>query len=551
MLYFISYTIGMKSYDELLKDIEKLEKENEKLKADNRNLKLKNDNLSNQVDWYESMIRVMNTKKYKTTSEPGSVYFQQLPLFDEVEVIQKSIEEKSEETVTIKEHTRKKKAPMDLSKLEIKVIHHDIKDRKCSECGAALVELKPTIKEEIEYIRARYIVKRHVIHNYICPKCSDDEHTVTRSGDNYKKLIDKSRASATLTAAIIYMKFCQGLPLYRIEQDLQRKGIPISRQDMSNWLTICTEKYLKYLFCLMKDDLLEEDILHGDETTVNCLEEKDREKSYMWIQRTSIYSDKQIALYYYNASREYGFAQEIYKGFKGYLHADAYGAYGDLSDAKVVGCWAHARRRVYDALLSYAIDSTYRKCKDKTKRKEILENNPSYANILKLFEMIEELFTADKKIVKNNIDSEEIKRERQEKEKDMLDRIRKYIDENKDAYPPKSKPGIAITYIENCWKSLLVYLEDGRLELTNNLGERTVKPFVMGRKAWLFANTSKGAKTSAILYSLVETAKINKIDPEEYIGYVLNKMKDMDDIENNINELRKLLPYSEDIKRAI
>ncbi len=534
----------MKTYEELLKEVEQL-------KEDNRNLKIKNDTLTSQVNWYESQIRLMNTKKFRTTAEPGNIYMAQLPLFDEVEVIQQSMEEQREEPVTVKEHTRRKKKGADLSKLKVQEFHHDIKDRKCPECGAALIELKPTIKEEIEYIPAQYILKRHIIHNYICPQCSDDEHTVIRSGENYRKLIDRSRASSSLVAAVIYMKYAQGLPLYRIEQDLQRKGIPISRQDMSTWLTICTDRYLKYLFGLMREDILKEDILHGDETTVNCLEEKDREKSYMWIQRTSAYSDRQIALYYYHASREYGFAKEIYRGFKGYLHADAYGAYGGLSDVTVVACWAHSRRVVYDALLSYKIDSEYRKCRDRKKRKEILENNPSYANLLELFDMIEELFKTDKKIVKNNTDIEQIRKEREEKETDILQRIREYLDKNREAYPPKSKAGEAITYISNCWKNLLTYLKDGRLELTNNRAERSAKSLVLGRKAWLFANTAKGAETSAILYSIVETAKANKISPERYLDYVLDYMKDMDNPEGNTEELRKLLPYSEHIRKSL
>lgn len=534
----------MKTYEELLK-------ENEKLKADIRNLEIRNDHLTHQVEWYEEQIRVMNTKKYKTTAENGNPYFEQLSLFDEVELIQQSLTEKTEETVTVKEHTRKKKSPMDISKLEVKDIHHDIKDKKCPECGTALTELKPVIKEEIEYIPARYILKRHIIHQYICPQCSDDEQTVIRSGDNYRKLIDKSRASSSLVAAIIYKKYAQGLPLYRIEQDLQRKGVPISRQDMSSWLSICTDKYLKHIFRQMQEDLLKEDILHGDETTVNCLEEKDREKSYMWIQRTSAYSDRPIALYHYNASREYGFAKKIYEGFRGYVHADAYGAYGDLLNVKVAGCWAHARRKVYEALQSYEADSKYRKSRSKKEREEILSRNPSYANLLKLFDLIEDLFAADKKIVKNTTDHEVIREKRLEQETEILDRIRRYLNENAEAYPSKSKSGTAIKYISDCWKSLLVYLEDGRLEMTNNLGERTVKPFVMGRKAWLFANTAKGAETSAVLYSIVETAKINDLNPEKYVKYILDKLKDMNDPENNVQELRRLLPYSSDIHNAL
>ena len=209
-----------------------LQAENEQLKAEVASLKVKVDQLSAIVEWYTQQIRVNNIQKYQRTSESGSCY--QMALFDEAEVIQQENEEENN-TVTVKEHTREKKAQPDCSKMELEVVHHDVENKK------AMVELKPTIKEEIIYIRSRTILRRHIIHNYLDSANSTDEHSVMVSGPDYKKLIDKSRASASLVAGIVYQKFILGMPLYRIEADFNRQRIPISRQDMSSWLMICTD----------------------------------------------------------------------------------------------------------------------------------------------------------------------------------------------------------------------------------------------------------------------------------------------------------------------
>lgn len=534
---FIRYTIGMNSV------VEQLQEQIEQLQNEVTSLKIQNNELSNMVNWYQEQIRVMNIQKFKGKSEPADVY--QLSLFDEVEFIKETEPEESEETIEIPAHTRKKKTKPDYSKMELKVIHRDVKDKK------GLAELKPTIKEEIEYTPAKVRLIRYVIHNYIDKNHSDDEHTVIISGDNHKKLIDKSMASPSLVAGIIDEKFVKGMPLYRTEADFNRKGIPIRRKDMSSWLLLTNERYLSLLVGLMKEDIKKEDIWYGDETTVRCLEEKDREKSYMWIQRTSPASKRQIALYHYNASREYDFAKDIYKGFKGYLHADAYGAYNDLKDIIVVGCWAHVRRRVYEALEGYPVDSKVRNCRSREEQAELLRANPSYAKMFELFEMIEKLFSVDKKIRKETSDFEEIKKLRIEKERPILDDIFNFAKEHEDKFLAKSKSGSAIKYIIDCMPNLDNYLLDGRLELTNNLGERTVKAFVMGRKAWLFANTARGAQCSADLYSLCQTAIANDLKPYEYLEYVLDKMRVMKDEDKTPENLRKLLPYSSKLPRSV
>lgn len=518
-------------------NINELQRKIEILEAENESLKNRNKELENQLSWYLEQIRLSNIRKYQRTSESGTVY--QFGLFDEAELVSEEPEQKEEE-VTVAEHKRKKKTKPDYSKMELEVIHHDLKKE---EHEGTLVEVKPTIKEEIVHIPSRTKLVRHIIHNYMDKDHSDDEHTVFVSGENYRKLIERSMASPSLVASVIHKKYVLGQPLYRIEAEYNRQNIPITRQDMSSWVLISAERYLKYLFELMAKDILKEEILYGDETTVKCLEEKDRDRCYMWIQRTSPSSSRQIALYHYNPGREYDFAKTIYRGFSGYLHSDAYGAYGILEGVKIVGCWAHVRRKVYEALEGYPIDSKVRKCRSKHEKEELLRANPSYAKIYELFEMIEELFSVDQKILRETKDYDEIKEKRNQMEKGILDRIFSCLEINADKFLSKSAAGKAIAYAVNCGDALKTYLEDGRLELTNNLGERTVKPFVIGRKNWLFANTARGAESSAIMYSLCETAKANHLKPYEYLSYVLEEMRKMEDIENDPEQLRRLLPY--------
>lgn len=523
-----------------------LEKElSEKVKAlqkEVEDLTIQRDQATKELNWFKEQIRVGKAKKFAGTTENGKYY--EGNLFDEAEAIAEETKESEEPAVEVRSYTRKSKKKKDTSKLPRDVQDHDITDELKEQYGDKLKELAPTIKEEFFWQPEIVKLIQHVTHNYVYQETEDDE-PVFISGDNYKKLIDKSMASPSIISAVVHKKFVMGLPLYRIEAEFNRLRIPISRQDMSSWLLICADRYLKYLFEIMREDALKQDILYGDETTVNCLEEKNREASYMWIQRTSPTADRQIALYYYHVSREYDYAKEIYAGFKGYLHADGYGAYTKLPGVTVAACWAHARRKAYEALQAYDIDRIFRKCKTKEERQEVLNNNPAYKRTLELFDLIEELFIADKKIHKDTTDPEEIKARRIKEETSILDRIKKFLDKNRKTFLPKSKSGIAIQYMIDCWDNLQNYLKDGRLELTNNLGERTVKPFVVGRKAWLFANTARGAECSAMIYSIVETAKANNLNTHVYLQYVLDQMRVMDDLENNKDALRALLPYRE------
>ena len=495
-------------------------------------MEIHNEQLQQQ---YDSLIEQLNNaKRNRYGKKSEDVFNLQISLFDEAEYI---VEKEIEEDITIKEHTRKKKKRIDLSKLPKERYDHDLDNKKCPTCGSNLTELQPLIKQVIRYEPGRYVLEEHYIHQYICKACSDDEKTVTYSGDNHQKLIDGSLLSPSLAAKIITDKYVQAIPLYRQEKEYNRRGIPIKRQNMSNWLLTIASEYIKSIYSIMEEDIMKEDILYGDETTVNCLQEKDRKKSYMWVRCNSPTSDKQIRLYNYSPSRGEEYCLELYKGYKGYLHCDGYKPYRKIPGVIVIGCWAHARRYLYDAICDSPSHKEYQKSYEKGK---YLEEHPAYAKILELFTMVEELFSYEKD--NKELSYEEIKEIRNTKSKEKLQAIHEWLQANKETFLPNSKSSKAIEYLINNWTYLNNYIKDGRLEITNNLAERTVKPFVIGRKNWLFANTTKGAKASAMLYSLIETAKANSIKPYEYIKYLLESMIGID-IDDK-DKLKSLLPYS-------
>lgn len=511
-----------------------------------RKLSKENEELRSQVDELQTRLnslleQLQSAQRNRFGKKSEDIFNLQLSLFDEVEYISEE-DKDEEESVVIQEHIRKKKKKGDYSKLPKERYDHDIEDKHCPVCGSGLVELKPIVKEVLRYEPGRYVLEQHYIHQYTCRKCSEEDEMVVYSGENYPKLIDKSIASPTLVANIIVEKFVQSVPLYRQEQQFIRKGIPITRQTMSNWLIQVSELYMKRLYVLMEEELMTYDILYGDETTVKCLEEKDRQKSYMWVRCNSPMEDHQIRLYSYNTSREEEYCLSLYDGYHGYLHGDGYKPYRKIPEAIVVGCWAHARRYVYEAILDSPSHKEYQKANHK---EEYLEQHPAYAKILEVFEMIEALFGYEKQYQKEGITYEEKRERRQNESKKKLEEIKGYLDYNQGLFLPGGKAGKAIAYLKNNWEYLNNYLLDGRLEITNNLAERSIKPFVIGRKNWLFANTRKGAQSSAILYSIIETAKANHIKPFEYLAYILEVMRHIN--MQDKDALRKLLPYSEEL----
>ena len=252
--------------------------------------------------------------------------------------------------------------------------------------------------------------------------------------------------------------------------------------------------------------LCQETVLHGDETTLQVLEERGRtstNKSYIWVYQASGCDEYPIVLYEYQSSRKAEHAQVFFKDFSGWLHADGYQGYHELPEnIRVVGCWAHARRKFDEAL--------------QTLSKEKRQESPAATGecyCTRLFQLEQSL--AD-------LTPEERYNKRLELGKPVLDALLAWANEASAKTDPKSALGKALHYLREQWPYLVRYLEDGRLELSNNRAERSIKPFVIGRKNWLFSNIPAGTQSSAVICSLIETAKENNLDPYRYLAWLLN-----------------------------
>ena len=294
-------------------------------------------------------------------------------------------------------------------------------------------------------------------------------------------------------------------PLYRLEQEFNRQGLKLSRQTMVNWLLNISEKWLRSVYDVLHEQLCREPVLHADETTLQVLKEPGRSstsKSYMWLYRTSGSAKQAIVLYEYQPTRKAEHAEAFLKGFSGWLHADGYQGYHKLpGNIRVVGCWAHARRKFDEALGTLP--------QEKRKDSPAAMGECYCSQLFKLEQALAELTP------------EERYEKRLEQEKPVLDALLSWANEMQTKTAPKSALGKAIHYLQEQWPYLTRYLEDGRLELSNNRAERSIKPFVMGRKNWLFANTPGGAQASSVIYSLIETAKENGLDPYQYLLWIL------------------------------
>ena len=313
-------------------------------------------------------------------------------------------------------------------------------------------------------------------------------------------------------------KYVMGSPLYRQEQELNRQGITLTRQTMSNWMLTASKLYLVPVWERLHTELLGREVLHADETTLQVLHEegkKAQSKSYLWLYRTSGDTDKPIVLCEYQPSRSGENARSFLSGFKGYLHTDGYAGYHNFSDdITVVGCLAHARRRFDEAVKSLP--------KDKKKGSSAAQG----------LAYCDRLFALEKEFAK--LTPEERYGQRLKQEKPVLDAFSAWAE--KRTVAPKSALGKDMSYLKDQWPYLTNYLKDGRLEISNNRAERSIKSYVIDRKNFLFANTPSGATGSAVMFSLIMTALENKLDPWRYLTWLMKNSETVKDVE-------ELLPW--------
>jgi transposase len=468
--------------------------------------------LERQVEWFLSQLRLSKHKQYGASSEQTDS--NQISIFNEAETTA-DLTQPEPEITEVKAHYRRRtrlttdKLPEDLP---IEVIEHKLpkQDRDCPECGSGLHTMGKETREEIKIIPAKAIIVRHVRHIYACRNCeATSDHVPIVKADMPKAVIKGGFASPEAIAHIAVQKFMMGSPLYRQEQEWKQNGILLSRQTMANWLLKASNDWLEPLYEKMGLRLLKHSVLHVDETTVQVLKEPGRaarSKSYMWLYRTSGEAKNQIILYDYQPDRRYIRPREFLRGFSGYIHTDGYEAYHKLpGNITVVGCLAHLRRKFFDGL----------KILPKEKRKD------SY--LLKGVEYCDQLFRFEREFAL--LSPRERLEKRQRLSKPLFDEFYNWM-EGLGALP-SSMLGKAVYYARSQKKYIERYLTDGRLEISNNRAERSIKPFVIGRKNWLFSNTPAGARSSAIYYSLIITAIENGLNPFEYLTWVLTQMPNL------------------------
>jgi transposase len=501
---------------------------NEQLLAQKQASEQENVRLNAKVLTLQEQLNLALARRYAASSEKLSP--DQVNLFDEAEcgANPEVDEEDDTEAISVPAHTRKKRGrkPLPDTLPRIEVIHEIPEDQRyCPHDGQVLAEINQVVSEQLDIIPAQIRVIRHIRKQYAC-SCGQCIQTAPLPGQP----IPKSMASPGLLAHIAVSKYQDALPLYRQEQILQRIGVTIPRSTLANWM-IRAGQLIQPVINLLRDRLLAYDIVQMDETTVQVLKEPGKtaqSKSYLWLQRGGP-PDEPVILFDYDPSRSQAVPKRLLEGFAGYLQTDGYDGYNGvvaIGGLGHVGCMAHARRRFSDAV------------KGQGKNKRLGKAQQGLAWIRKLYGI-------EKKARNQQLSAQDRKAYRQQYAVPILDKLRAWLDDSLPTVPPSTLAGQALNYLHNEWPKLIRYLEDGRLEIDNNLAENAIRPFVIGRKNFLFSNSVHGVKASANLYSLIESAKANGLEPYQYLRQVftaLPRAETVEDIENLLPWALKKVP---------
>jgi len=370
-------------------------------------------------------------------------------------------------------------------------------------------------------------VIRHIRPKYACKNCEgvEDDGPTVRIAPVPPRIIPRSIATPGLLAHILTGKFVDHTPFYRQEKQFHRLGVEISRTSMCSW-AMQTATVCQPLLNLLIDEVLSGFLIQADETTLQVLMEPGRDpttKSYMWIFRRGD-PEKTVLIYQYHPTRGGDVAKAFLRDFEGCVQTDGYSGYDFLDhdeNIRHIGCWAHARRKFMDVVKAQGKNS-----KSRSGGKAL-----SY---------IRKLYHIEKQARENNISPEELYQIRQKDSRPILDDFKMWLLKRSLETPPKGLLGKAVAYTLNQWNRLVGYLEDGRLPIDNNMAENAIRPFVVGRKNWLFSGTPEGAEASALLYSLIETARANNLEPYAYLRFIFEKLPTA----SALQDYENLLPWN-------
>ena len=508
----------------LLQQQEQLEAITKELHASNEKMQLLMEQviLGKQNRFGRSSEKMEDTSQICFREVDGTIIF-----FNEAEAVcdLNAAEPDALELKSPKQPKRKGKKEADLSGLPVRRIDHYLSEEELeAEFGVrGWKQLPDAISRKYHFVPAKVEVEEHHIGVYAS---KTDEHMV--KADHPKALLHGSLVSPSLGAAIINGKYVNAVPLYRLEQEFQRYGLQITRQNMANWCIRLAEEYLSILCDYLHKELYFYHVIQADETPVlvNHDGRKAGSKSWMWVYRSGhLYQKRQIVLYEYQQTRNASHPREFLKGYDGICVTDGYQVYHtlekELEELTIAGCWVHCRRRFDEAL----------KLVPKSCQKE--------SNAFLLMKQIQAIYREEGKL--KDLSSDERLKQRQAVIKPLVDAFFAYL--KTINVSKKDKFGDAVGYALNQEKYLRVFLTDGDVPIDNNASERAIRGFCIGKKNWQMIDTIHGAKSSAIIYSIVETAKANNLKPFDYVQHLLEEIpKHMND--KDCSFLEDLLPWS-------
>ena len=483
------------------------------------------------IDQLEEQVRllkaILHLAKSERQAKPTAKEIQ-YSLFDEAEAVAGGQPEAvGSGEVTVAAHARKKtgRRPIPQEFPRVEVIHDIPEADKVCPCGCQLTRIGEEVSEKLDFIPATIQVIRHIRPKYACRACegTEDDGPTVKTAPMPPQLIPQGLATPGLLAYVLASKFVDGLPFYRQERIFERLGLDISRATMCGW-ALRAAQACHPLIGLLYQECRSGPIINLDETVVQVLGEAGRantSQSYMWLVRGGP-PEHPAVLFHYAPSRSGKVAEELVGDFQGYLQTDGFAGYNALGEREGiihVGCLAHVRRKFVEAIKAGSKKS-------------------SGGTAQAVVDLIGKLYHLEKQARDAKRDADQIRAMRQDKAKPIMDRIKALLLEREKTTPPKSLLGKAIAYALGQWERVVVYLEDGRLRPDNNLAENAIRPFAVGRKNWLFSGSPAGAAASAALYSLVETAKANGLEPLRYLHFLFEKLP----LAKSQDDFRALLP---------
>ena len=469
----------------------------------------------------EEFLRLEKHKRFSHSSEkyPG-----QGELFNEAELAHCLPEQDTaepEETPETSDETTPKKKPGRKGfsdSIPREQVFIDLTDE---EKHGAINTFYSKVKEELDIVPAKVRVLEYLQEKAVF---IEDGQRSIKTAELPKHPIGKAMASVGLLAYLIIAKYMDGLPLYRMEGILKRYGGDVTRTSMANWI-IRLATQCQPLLHLMRDHQQTGSLIQMDETRIQVLKEKNYVSTgnkYMWVTLGGP-PNEPVVIFDYDPSRGHEVPLRLLDGYEGYLQSDGYAGYDAVSKKQKliqVGCWDHCRRKFKDSQAA----------QPKLKKGVSTKADIALAKIGKLYHI-------EKKI--KHLSPEQKYEHRQKKSVPILTDLKVWLDNNLGKSPKDSLISTALGYMKNQWPKLIRYCEDGNLPISNIMAENAIRPFVIGRKAWLFSDTAKGAHASGLFYSLIETAKANEIDPYSYLYHIFKALPYADTVE----KIETLLPW--------